>query len=46
MDQYRPCYQAFEHPPLHRWLDPAEYERALRAAERHGLKRLDSRRRR
>jgi len=45
MDQYRPCFRAFERPPLHRWLDPAEYERALRAAARHGLQRLDSRHR-
>ncbi|HRD68079.1 MAG TPA: radical SAM protein [Candidatus Competibacter sp.] len=45
MDQYRPCYHAFEEPPLDRPLLPEEYERALRLAAQHGLHRLDRPRR-
>jgi putative pyruvate formate lyase activating enzyme len=45
MDQYHPCYQSFEEPPLDRPLDREEYERALRLAEEYGLRRLDRRRR-
>jgi putative pyruvate formate lyase activating enzyme len=29
MDQYHPCYKAFEEPPLDRSLTSEEYERAL-----------------
>jgi putative pyruvate formate lyase activating enzyme len=45
MDQYMPCHHAGDHPPLDRPLDAAEYERALRLAERHGIHRLDPRNR-
>jgi putative pyruvate formate lyase activating enzyme len=45
MDQYRPCYRAFDQPPLNRSLAPGEYERALRLAEQYGLRRLDQPRR-
>jgi putative pyruvate formate lyase activating enzyme len=41
MDQYRPCYRADEHPPLDRPLRAQEWERALAAARRHGIGRLD-----
>ncbi|MFQ5599709.1 MAG: radical SAM protein [Candidatus Krumholzibacteriia bacterium] len=32
MDQYRPCYRAQEHPPLHRRLEAREYREAVRLA--------------
>ena len=41
MDQYRPCYRAFEYPPLDRPLDRREYLRAVAMAEDYGLTRLD-----
>jgi putative pyruvate formate lyase activating enzyme len=41
MDQYRPCYQAGEHPPLDRRLTDLEYRRARETASRLGLHRLD-----
>jgi putative pyruvate formate lyase activating enzyme len=44
MDQYRPCYRADQVPPFDRALRPSEYARALDAARRHGLFRLDRRR--
>jgi putative pyruvate formate lyase activating enzyme len=44
MDQYHPCYRAADNPPLDRELTAAEYEEALRLAEKYGLKRLDQRR--
>jgi putative pyruvate formate lyase activating enzyme len=43
MAQYRPAFQAREHPPLDRPLTPAEYEAALDAARSAGLRRLDRR---
>ena len=43
MDQYHPCYKAFEEPPLDRSLTREEYPRALRLAEEYGLRRLDQR---
>ncbi|MDS4068718.1 MAG: radical SAM protein [Candidatus Competibacter sp.] len=45
MDQYHPCYKAFEEPPLDRSLSAEEYGQALRLAEQYGLRRLDRRRR-
>ncbi len=45
MDQYHPCYKAFEEPPLDRSLTREEYEQVLRLAEEYGLRRLDRRRR-
>lgn len=41
MDQYRPCYRAAGEPPLDRRLHPDEYRRAVDAARRLGLTRLD-----
>lgn len=41
MDQYRPCYRAFEFPELSRRITPGEYESAIKAALRAGLKRID-----
>ena len=41
MDQYRPCYRAYDLPPLDRPITVQEYRRALVAAKRHGLMRLD-----
>lgn len=40
MDQYHPCYKAFEHPPLNRRITKAEFEDAVRFALSAGLKRL------
>jgi putative pyruvate formate lyase activating enzyme len=41
MDQYHPCYKAFDHPPLDRGLTAGEYEEAVRMALDAGLKRID-----
>lgn len=41
MDQYRPCYQAFEHPPMDRRITGEEFEEAVRIAREEGLERLD-----
>ncbi len=41
MDQYRPCYRAWENPPLDRPLHSEEYEAARAVAARYGLQRLD-----
>jgi putative pyruvate formate lyase activating enzyme len=43
MDQYRPCYQASELPPLDRRITRAEYLGAVRLAHETGLHRLDDR---
>ena len=43
MDQYHPCYRADEYPPLDRPVTREKYASALAIAERHGLRRLDSR---
>ncbi len=40
MDQYRPCYQAFSHPPLDRGITQEEYDEAVQAAKAAGLHRL------
>jgi putative pyruvate formate lyase activating enzyme len=45
MDQYRPCGEAHKDPSISRRITPEEYERALDAARRAGLTRLDSRQR-
>ncbi len=45
MDQYFPCYRAYDHPPLDRPITIDEYGSALELAARHGLSRLDSGRR-
>ncbi len=40
MDQYRPCYQAFSHPPLDRRITTEEFEESIRLAKATGLHRL------
>jgi putative pyruvate formate lyase activating enzyme len=40
MDQYHPCFKAFEFPPLDRRPYPEEFQKALDAARRAGLKRI------
>lgn len=41
MDQYHPCYKAFEHPPLDRRITNREYDEAIRLAKAAGLTRID-----
>ena len=41
MDQYHPCYKAFDNPPLDRRITNREYKDALRIALEAGLKRID-----
>ena len=41
MDQYHPCYKAFDNPPLNRRITNKEYKEALRIAMEAGLKRID-----
>lgn len=41
MDQYHPCYKAFDSPPLNRRIANKEYKEALRLAQEVGLKRID-----
>ena len=41
MDQYYPCYKAFEHPPLDRRITTKEYTEAIKMALDAGLKRID-----
>jgi putative pyruvate formate lyase activating enzyme len=41
MDQYYPCYKAYENPPLNRRITGREYSAAIQHAVRAGLKRLD-----
>ena len=43
MDQYRPCHEAHELPPLNRTITRAEYDAAVQAARAAGLTRLDQR---
>jgi putative pyruvate formate lyase activating enzyme len=45
MDQYRPCGNASNYPPLDRSITPDEYEEALRSAREEGITRLDGRER-
>ncbi|WP_455378891.1 radical SAM protein [Petrachloros mirabilis] len=40
MDQYRPCWKAFSHPPLDRPITEAEFEEAVEAAKTAGLHRI------
>jgi len=44
MDQYHPCYRAHDFPELNRRITPAEYAKAVRLAQKAGLRRLDERR--
>lgn len=41
MDQYHPCYKAFEYPPLNRRLTGKEFKDAVQLAIDAGLKRID-----
>lgn len=41
MDQYRPCFHAYQHPPLDRRLTPKEFKDAVELALKAGLRRLD-----
>jgi len=41
MDQYHPCFKAFDHPPLNKRITSKEYEQALTMAQEAGLKRID-----
>jgi putative pyruvate formate lyase activating enzyme len=41
MDQYRPCYKAFDHPPLDRRITGKEFAEAVKLALEAGLTRLD-----
>lgn len=41
MDQYYPCYKAFEYPPLDRRITTEEYSAAINMAIKAGLKRID-----
>ena len=45
MDQYRPCGNAAQYPPLDRCITHDEYEDALSAAREEGITRLDRRER-
>jgi len=45
MDQYRPAFNAHNHPPLNQRLTSAEYGEALKMAQDAGLTRLDKRQR-
>ncbi len=41
MDQYRPCYKAFDYPELSRRITNKEFKEAIKLALEAGLKRLD-----
>jgi putative pyruvate formate lyase activating enzyme len=41
MDQYHPCFKAFDHPPLNRRLTDMEFSEAVKLAVEAGLKRID-----
>lgn len=41
MDQYHPCYKAFEYPSLSRRITDSEYSEAINMARDAGLKRID-----
>ena len=41
MDQYFPCYRAWDYPPLDRPITSDEYERAVALADKYGLHRRD-----
>jgi putative pyruvate formate lyase activating enzyme len=43
MDQYRPCGEAYQHPPIDRGLTNDEYQKALELARDAGLRRIDQR---
>ncbi len=41
MDQYHPCFKAFDNPPLNRRITGKEYANAINLAIKAGLKRID-----
>jgi putative pyruvate formate lyase activating enzyme len=41
MDQYHPCFKAFDNPPLDRRITEREYSEAIRMAVESGLTRID-----
>lgn len=41
MDQYHPCYDAYDNPPLDRRVSEKEYSDAVRCAREAGLRRID-----
>jgi putative pyruvate formate lyase activating enzyme len=41
MDQYHPCFKAFDNPPLNRRITGREYSDAIRLATEAGLTRID-----
>ena len=41
MDQYHPCYKAFDCPPLNRRITANKYTQAINLAVKAGLKRID-----
>jgi putative pyruvate formate lyase activating enzyme len=41
MDQYHPCYKAFDNPPLDRRITKKEFSDAIHCAIKAGLKRID-----
>ncbi|HET6514722.1 MAG TPA: radical SAM protein [Thermodesulfovibrionales bacterium] len=41
MDQYHPCYKAYENPPLDRRITNKEYKAAIDLALKAGMKRID-----
>ena len=42
MDQYRPCYKAFDYPEISRKVSASEFRGALKRAVDAGLKRIDA----
>lgn len=42
MDQYRPCYKAFDFPSLNRRITEKEYDDAIKTALKSGLARIDN----
>src|SRR4030043_2283661 len=41
MDQYHPCFKAFDNPPLNRRITDTEFSEAVRLAVEAGLTRID-----
>jgi putative pyruvate formate lyase activating enzyme len=41
MDQYHPCFKAFDNPPLNRRITDTEFSEAIKLAVKAGLKRID-----
>jgi len=40
MDQYRPLYKARQYPELSRFINRAEFQRAVEIAQRYGIRRI------